>query len=110
MLLRQTKNKEILGNIVQRNVLFRTVYYVTPPNGVGTYCFWFGSHWRWQTLSYLHNNYLVNQRLVSYQIFIVMEIYLGHNKELIRFGDLDLIVKVTAVEKNKSQWEDICFL
>ena len=36
---------------------------------------------------------------------------MGYNKELINFGDLDLILKVTAVEKKwKFMVGDICFL
>ena len=49
--------------------------------------------------TFLSAQYLVNLWLDSYQIF--MGIYLGHNKELIRSGDHDLIFKVTAAEKQK---------
>ena len=61
---------------------------VTSPHLLGgrTYCFWFGFHWcRHQCDTFLSAQYLVNQCL-DYQIF--MDIYLGHDKELIRIWRL----------------------
>ena len=49
--------------------------------------------------TFLSAQYLVNQWLESYQI--CLDILMGHNKELLDFGDLDLIIKVTAIEKLK---------
>ena len=55
-----------------------------------TYCFWCGSSWCWhwhqrwhRRHTFLSAQYLVNQWLDFYQIF--MNIYFGHNKELFRF-------------------------
>ena len=82
-------------------------YYITLPKGRGSYCFWYGYCWGWcQPHTFLSALYLVNEWLNSYQIF--MDIWLGYNKELIRFGDIDLTVKVTAVEKLKIHCVGTC--
>ena len=49
--------------------------------------------------TFLSAQYLVNQWLNSYQIFMDID-----------FGDLDLIFKVTAVEKLKIHGCGTCFL
>ena len=59
--------------------------------------------------TFLSAQYLVNQSLDSYQIYL--DIYFGHDKILIGVGDIDLIFKVTAVEKVKIHDRgDISFL
>ena len=77
-------------------------YFGADPVGIGlsigVICCW-PQHWRETFLSALC---LVNQWLESYQIFL--DTKKGHNKELISFGDLNLIFKVTAVEKLKILW------
>ena len=52
--------------------------------------------------------YLVNQWLDFYQIFLDMQ--LGHNKETLDFGDIDLIYKVTAVEETENSMGNNCFI
>ena len=69
--------------------------------------FWCGSywhrypHWRWQRWchTFLSAQDLVNQWLESYQIFMIYNWDI--TKNWLNLGDLDLIFKVTAVEKLK---------
>ena len=72
--------------------------YVPPPKEKGT-CFWYGSRWCWHD-TFLSAQYFVNQWLDAHQIF--MDIYSWDiTKNQLDFDDLDLIFKVTAVEKLK---------
>ena len=77
-----------------------------PPKERETYCFWYESRRR------LHDSFLrarlMNQPADFNQI--CMDKTIGHDEELIRFGDLDLISKVNAGLKlpNLSQNLIVC--
>ena len=72
--------------------LFLDIFMSPPPPPTGRETYWFQcrscwpQHWHWcqhRCDTFLSAQYLVNQRLHSYQIY--MDIQLGHNEELIRF-------------------------
>ena len=76
------------------------INYVPSPKGKGTYCFWCGSHWHWYWHdTFLSAQYLVNQRLDSHQFSRTYNWDIAKN--LLDFGYLDLIFKITAAEKLK---------
>ena len=58
------------------------------------------------TLSCMHNILWTSRWILTKFLWI----YNWDNKELFRFGDLDPIFKVTALEKTENlRWEEICF-
>ena len=85
--------------------------------GWGTYCFWCRSYSHWHQRLYRHHTflsaqYLMNHWLNSYQSFFIYN--WDVTKNLLDFGGLDQIFKVTAVEKLKIYCSGggggICFL